>query len=396
MTFVCHFIFCTFAPRFIFSRSMAVESSRKAYLCLLRSALWNSMPEIDFDFDWNDVLQIAENQSTLPIVCQSALQLGGDNAPSLKLRSAMLGNMGQNSRQYALLNDNMMRAIGHFRAHGIEPVLLKGNGLAQNYPFPEFRQCGDIDIYVGPENYHEGCAAMREMTDFHNWGIENERDMHYNIDKGDIIIETHRVTAILHDADADAFYQKISLDGLSKDLHRVEFDGFSLNLPSDTYNAFYVFHHAWHHFLDTGVGFRQFCDWTLLLHALNGKIDLLKLKSYIDGLGLMKAWKTFACIAVEQLGLPKEEMPFYDASYSGRAAKVLDYIWLEGNFAGAWVLKEKGRINVFTRLINGIRNSYSYFPKQWKVSPSLAVRETAKTFRFYLRKLPKYVKGELK
>lgn len=374
---------------------MIVETSRNAYLCLLRSALWNVTPEIDFVFDWNEVLQIAENQSTLPIVCQSALQMVGDNAPSLKLRSVMLGKMGQNSRQYALLNEAMMRSFECLRSHGVEPVLLKGNGLAQNYPFPEFRQCGDIDIYVGPENYHEGCAAMREMTDFHNWGIENERQMHYNIEKGDLVIETHRVTAILHDRDDNAFYQKISLDGLSKDLHRVEIDGFSLNLPSDTFNSFYVFHHAWHHFLDTGVGFRQLCDWALLLHSLYGEIDLAKLKSYIDGLGLMKAWKTFACIAVEQLGLPKEEMPFYNASYSKKAAKVLSFVWKEGNFAGAWVNKEKGRVNVFTRSINGIRNSFSYFPKQWKVSRALAIRETAKTFRFYLRKLPKYMKGEI-
>lgn len=374
---------------------MIVETSCNAYLCLLRSALWNLTPEIDFAFDWNDVLQISENQSTLPLLCQSALQLEGDYAPSLKLRSFMMECMGQNSRQYAILNGYMKRAIERLRAHGIDPVLLKGAGLANNYPFPEFRQCGDIDIYVGPENYHEGCAAMREMTDFHNWGIEKERDMHYNIDKDDIIIETHRVTAILHDACDNSFYQKIAEEGLSKDLHLVEIDGCSLNLPSDSFNAFYVFYHAWHHFLDTGVGFRQICDWTLLLHSLYGKLDLSKLQGYIDGLGLMKAWKTFAWIAVEKLGLPNEEMPFYDSSYSKRAAKVLEYIWEEGNFAGSWHLSEKKRINVFTRTFSAFKTIFSDFPKLWCVSPCMAVREAAKTFRFYLHKLPRYMKGEL-
>lgn len=376
-------------------RSKTMGLAREAYLCLLRSALWNESPEIIYPIDWESVIQIAEKQSTLPIICQSALQLEGDNAPSLELRSKMLVTMGENSRQYAVLNEYMKHAIERMRAHGIEPVLLKGSGLAYNYPFPEFRQCGDIDLYVGQEHYHEGCAAMREMTDFHNWSMESERNMHYNIDKGDIIIETHRVTAILHDSRDDAFYQKISAEGLSNDLHKIVIDDFLISLPSDTFNAFYVFQHAWHHFLETGVGFRQICDWSLLLHSLCGKLDMEKLKSYIDGLSLMKAWKTFAWIAVEKLGLPKEEMPFYEASCSGRAAKVLEYIWEEGNFAGTWHCPEEKRINVFTRVISAFKTSFRNFTKLWCVSKSMAIRETAKTLRFYVRKLPKYVKGEL-
>lgn len=374
-------------------QTVTSECSRIAYLCLLRAALWNELPEISNQFYWNDVIQIGENQSTLPIICQSALQLDGEFAPPFEIRTFMLAKLGENSRQYAILNEYMKCAIERMRVHGIEPVLLKGAGLAYNYPFPEFRQCGDIDLYVGLEHYHEGCAAMREMSDFHNWGIENERNMHYNIEKGDVVIETHRMTAILHDSEDDTFYQKISAEGLSDGLHCVEIDGFPVSLPSDTYNVFYVFYHAWHHFLSSGVGFRQICDWSLLLHSLYGKIDLPKLKGYIDGLGLMKAWKTFGWIAVEKLGLPKEEMPFYDSSFSGGAAKVLEYIWKEGNFAGSWHLTEKKRVNVFTRLATGLKTTFSDFPKLWCVSHDLAFREAAKTFRFYVRKLPKYMKG---
>lgn len=377
------------------TQDLTIDSARDAYLDLLRGALWNVIPDVSKPFDWNEVLQIAENQSTLPVICQAALQMEGNSAPSLGFRPSMLAKLGENSRQYAILNEYMKRAIERMRVHGIEPVLLKGAGLAYNYPFPEFRQCGDIDLYVGLEHYHDGCAAMREMTDFHNWGIENEKEMHYNIEKGDVIIETHRVTAILHDSKDDAFYQKISVEGLSDDLHCVDIDGFMVTLPSDTFNVFYVFYHAWHHFLSSGVGFRQICDWSLLLHSLYGKIDLPKLKGYIDGLGLMKAWKTFGWIAVEKLGLPKEEMPFYDSSFSGGAAKVLEYIWKEGNFAGSWHLTEKKRVNVFTRLAAGLKTTFSGFPKLWCVSHGLALRESAKTFRFYIRKLPKYLKGEL-
>lgn len=46
----------------------ASELNRKAYLSLLRAALWNEEPEIAVPFDWKEVIQIAENQSTLPVI----------------------------------------------------------------------------------------------------------------------------------------------------------------------------------------------------------------------------------------------------------------------------------------------------------------------------------------
>ena len=367
---------------------------RDAYLNLLRASLWDELPVVDGRVDWGNVFSMAEKQSTLAMMCQSAMQVEGDNALSPEMRLSMLSIMGQNSSQFTQLSETMKRAVELIRARGIEPVLLKGSGLALNYPFPEFRQCGDIDLYVGEKNFHEGCAAMREMTDFEHWGMENEKQMHYNIEKGDLIIELHRVSAILHDAKDNAFYRAIERKGLSENLHRVDFEGTCVSLPSDTFNAFYVFRHAWHHFLETGVGFRQLCDWTLLLHSLYGVLDLDELKSYLERLDLMKPWKTFGCIAVLSLGLPKEEMPFFDPSFEKKALKVLGYVWNEGNFVGNRKPSEKSKVNVFARVKNGLRVVFSDFEKLRCISFGLACREANKNFRFYLNKMPKYLKGE--
>lgn len=370
---------------------------RNAYLSLLRASIWDTPPELDGTVDWNSVLCVADMQTTLAVICQAALQVEGSNAPSQEMRMSMLGIMGQKSSQNAFLNGIMKRAIGLIRTHGIEPVLLKGAGLALNYPIPEFRQCGDIDLYVGEKNYHEGCAALREMTDFQNYGMENERQMHYNVVKDIVNIELHRVSAVLRDAKDYAFYLEIERKGLSENLHRVDIDGISVSLPSDTFNVFYVFHHAWGHFLEqTGVGFRQLCDWTLLLHSLCGNLDLDELKSYLDGLGLMKAWKTFGCIAVFTLGLPKEEMPFFDPSFEKKASKVLEYVWRDGNFGGEWKPSKKSRLDVVSRLKTGLHVVFYGFEKLRYISFGMACRETAKKFRFYLRKVPKYLSGELR
>ena len=42
------------------------------------------------------------------------------------------------------------------RSHGIEGILLKGQGLARDYPVPHHRMCGDIDFYTGSDYERNG------------------------------------------------------------------------------------------------------------------------------------------------------------------------------------------------------------------------------------------------
>ena len=51
------------------------------------------------------------------------------------------------------LKQILASAVSLLRQHGIEPVLLKGFGLAMLYPNPNLRQFGDIDLFVGLDNF---------------------------------------------------------------------------------------------------------------------------------------------------------------------------------------------------------------------------------------------------
>ena len=65
---------------------------------------------------------------------------------------------------------------------GIKAVLMKGLGLAQYYPAVEQRQWGDIDLYVGPEQYHPACAVMRAtFPEALKFDEELDHYKHYNL-----------------------------------------------------------------------------------------------------------------------------------------------------------------------------------------------------------------------
>jgi hypothetical protein len=68
----------------------------------------------------------------------------------------------------------------------------------------------------------------------------------------------------------------------------------------------------------------------------------------LNDMKLMRPWRTFGCIAVDMLGLPENEYPFYDPKYRKKAQKVLKIILAEGNF-GKEYLKTFNRPSGYLR-----------------------------------------------
>ena len=211
-------------------------------------------------------------------------------------------------------------------------MLLKGQGISKYYPIPELRQCGDIDIYVEQENFEKACDVIGAMStpEDHQGDIPSLK--HYHTRIGHAFIEIHRYTDVYWPKRYDRVYQEISDAGMHSDPVPLDFGGVPVLSPSVDFNVFFIFNHFWHHFIADGVGLRQMCDWVRLLHVNHGKINLDYLSDVLCKMKLMKEWQVFGYIAVNTLGLPADEMPFYDPKYKKVAEKVLELIMLEGNF----------------------------------------------------------------
>ena len=173
-------------------------------------------------------------------------------------------------------------------------------------------------------------SSISDSYESHKNDYHTLKHFHTNI--GSVCIEVHRYTDVYFPHRYDLKYQKISDTGMNNDLLQLDFSGETVFTPSLNFNVFYIFNHFWHHFISEGVGLRQICDWVLLLHSSYGKINLDQLSSNLFKMKLMNEWKIFGWIAVNILGLPHEEMPFYDNNCKNKAYKVLELILIEGNF----------------------------------------------------------------
>ena len=278
-------------------------------------------------------LRIAKSQTVLGLVANEVLKtnsLAGllTDQDKAKLKRFVMSNLATGQ----MLNNALVNIVAELRKHGVEPVLLKGQGIAKCYPLPELRQCGDIDIYVGKENFAKTCEVIGAMStpEDHHGDIPSLKHFHTRIGKA--FIEIHRYTDVYFPGRLDKVYQEISDEGMETGLVPLDFAGVPVMIPSIDFNVFFIFNHFWHHFIADGVGLRQICDWVRLLHVNHGKINLDYLADVLNKMKLMKEWQVFAYIAVNTLGLPSEEMPFYDPKYKKGGDKVLELIMQEGNF----------------------------------------------------------------
>ena len=310
---------------------MTVEN---VFLSLLRVSLWGGDVEVPEGFkDWSKVFSLAKAQSVLALVADVALR---DEKVSAalpegvkdKLKKFVLVNMST----HAMLNNALIQVVTLLNEAGIPSVLLKGQGIARNYPVPELRTCGDIDIYVGSENYLKACDVLGAVATWKEDGVPLENVKHYDIRIGKTTVEIHRFSDVNASKHYDRIYQKYSDEGLTDGLCVLDFAGVQVNTPSDSFNAYYIFNHLWHHFMTSGVGLRQFCDWMLFLHNHKDSIDRDKLRRIIEDMDLMKPWKAFGCFLVQVLGMSADEFPFYDEAQSGKVKKILRHVLEEGNF----------------------------------------------------------------
>lgn len=311
-----------------------MKGVRDLFVDILQSALWDSPLTIRaLREDILPVIKLAKVQSVLGLIANKILSEDSlaallNDAERKNLKHFVISNFSTSQ----MLNNALIAVVQELRKYNINPVLLKGQGIAKYYPVSELRQCGDIDIYVGQENFAKACEVIGEMST----PEDHERDIpslkHFHTRIGMACFEIHRYTDVYYPKRLDRIYQKISDEGMKSDFVSLDFSGVQVSTPSVDFNAFFIFNHFWHHFIADGVGLRQICDWALLLHHNHGKINITYLEDVLHKMGLMKQWKVFGYIAVHILGLPEEELPFYDKKYLKLSKKVLDLVMLEGNF----------------------------------------------------------------
>jgi hypothetical protein len=351
---------------------------REAYLALIRAALW--APDAPLAEDCRialseeallqEVLRIADSQRTRGLVYDLLLQ----NCPGIpedlakQMQQTLFRIVGANGR----LDANIGSLTARLQQTGLPFILLKGQANARRYPVPTLRECGDIDLYIGPERFADAILTARTLAD--NPKQSGLNGKHFCFRYQDAEVEFHKFALVPVRRRMRKPYHLLEASRLTQGTVSVPFGTVQVPIPEPTFNAFYLFAHAWHHFLTGGLGLRQLCDWVLLLSHERTSIDRERLWAILSSLDLLGPWRMLGCIAVHELGVPEGEFPFYDASAFARSRKVLHIILQDGNFG---IIREYRNGERPDKLLRGklfaLRHRFLRFTEVFPLAPREAL-----------------------
>lgn len=318
---------------------------QEQFFSLTRAGLWGTPADetlFDNTTNWEELRKLARAQSLQGIVLDGVRTLPEEKRPPRMQYLQWCATLVQMEENNRLLNSRIGEICALYREHGVEPVLLKGQGVAQNYRIPLHRQCGDIDLYVGKKEYRRINRVLLEAG-----GVEDGEEIskHIGIKWRGVLVENHRIMLQLSSWCANRhFQQKVAHWYGHKEYRPVEIEGAGqVMLPPLAFDAAYVLAHALLHFLSEGIGLRQVCDWTCLLHANRDVLDKQATAILLKRCGLAKAARAFGAIAVRYLGLPPEELPVpLKEKDTATGEWLLEDIWKGGNF-GRYAANRKQR-----------------------------------------------------
>ena len=313
------------------------------YLGLLREALFAEAVQVEqvktwSAGEWSRLEQMVMRQGTSALIYNALLSHKDLCLPDdfkTKIKSISARQMMMYPSQLTLLN----KVFTSLREGGVTPVLLKGFGLAELYPRPELRSCGDIDVYVGKDQYHQGAAILRNtFPDSIHHDEEWEELKHYNFILPEGLIEMHRVSIKMEHPRDKRLYYRLEQEGTDptnvQNLSLREAD-MSIAVPEAKFNMLFTFMHAWEHFVVEGVGWKQLADVALLAQQVynqfSGNEQRLKeyrdyLSSALNDLCLVEAWQLVGYMLITCLHLP---VTVWQGSWLGGEGSRKQKQWLE-------------------------------------------------------------------
>lgn len=352
---------------------------QEAFFSLVRSGLWGTTADVALferltPANWKDIHRMAYTQSLMAVVFDGLNTLPSELRPPHPLYLKWAAYVLKVEQANDHLNRMVERLDRLYTDADLHPVLLKGQGMAACYRNPRHRQCGDIDIYIGKEGQKQANTLLIKVGACED-GEESFKHASYKLDG--IHIENHRIINRLNNPIANRHFERLVCEWYPQGAER----HIGMPTPPPTFNAIYIFLHAFLHFLNAGIGLRQLCDWCCLLHARQADIGSDRLVRDLRRLGLLRAARAFGYICVTRLGLPSRYLPFDTAGSKRLGERLVDEIFATGNFGkhdsrttprpeGYW----RGKWYSFCRATSRVIRLYDYAHIEAFLYPLLLIK----------------------
>lgn len=286
--------------------------SKQTFLSLVRQGIGNgtTFPDV---VDWQAVKALADKQGLAAIIVDGIEKLPETKRPPKELLLQWIGEVMQNyENYYGLYRRAIAELAGWYNAHGYKMMVLKGYACGINWPKPEHRPCGDIDIWL----FGRQKEADRLLASDMDINVDNSHHHHTVFNWMGFTVENHYdfVNVYVHKSSREL--EKVFKELGQDDSHSVEVTGDAatgsatkIYLPSPNLHALFLIKHMVSHFAAAEISLRHLLDWTFFVEKHGKEVDW----EWLDGMLVKYHMKDFFhlinAICVEDLGFPADIFP---------------------------------------------------------------------------------------
>ena len=276
-------------------------NSQDSFLQIVRLGIGHSTDCITGEIDWNSIESLAEQQGLSAIVVDGVERLSETQRPPKGMLLQWIGEILQNYEyRYELYRRTIAEMASFYNGHGYKMMLLKGYACSLDWPKPEHRPTGDIDIWQFGKQKEADEIIKKEK------GIRVDTGEHHHtvFYWGDFMVENHYDFINVHARASNIELEKVFKFLGEDDSHFVEVNGEKVYLPSPNLHALFLIRHNVAHFASTSISLRQVLDWAFFVEKHTKEIDWNWLNDQLEKYHLKDFFNCINAICVEDLGFP--------------------------------------------------------------------------------------------
>lgn len=284
------------------------ETERMLLQCLGQSLKQSEsdcqIPDLEAG-EWERVYELADRHEVAVLLGNL---LNPDSLPQ-KIRKDFQLKTVRTVHKGITLQSLNSRLTARLEKAGITAVTLKGFAVSRLYPVPEFRKTTDIDLFLfcSEDAEKAGRILCENGFQFSKEWHANHHFVLYSEKKEEVELHT-AWTEDFKDKRLNRCLKKIQKESKGHCIS-MDCDGAGLYVYETAYQGFYLLIHMLQHFVGSGFGLRNLCDWVVLWRSCDdpkAREDFLQLACES---GTAEFAKAVTAVCVEYLGLDRDKSP---------------------------------------------------------------------------------------
>ena len=256
----------------------------------------SSLPE---SIHWKRMEDLAAEQGLSAVLIDGIEKLPESKRPPKTILLQWIGNTLQSYEyRYELYRQAITEMAAWHNSHGFKMMVLKGYACSLDWPKPEHRPCGDIDIWQFGKQKNADAALIQ------NKGIKIDNSHHHHMVFywRNFIVENHYDFIEVHHHRSSPALEAILKAQGQDDTHFVELNGERVYVPSPNLHALFLLRHMMEHFASTDITLRQLLDWAFFVKVHGKDVDWEWLEDVLEQFGMKRMYGIFNAICVDDLG----------------------------------------------------------------------------------------------